>query len=528
MATQVVTETMPFEEPVHVPMKRKSDETDSPAVVVSSDPKPEAPSMTRAQTIIAIIQLSGLSLFSSFSNGIVVIGLPAIATDLHIGENLLLWPTSVFYLTAGSTLLLAGSVADVVGPKRVNLAGSLLSAAFSLAAGFARTGNDIIAFRAIQGVANAIIVPSAISIASTNMKDGRPRNLGFACLGLAQPIGFSLGLVLGGVFVDTTGWRTAFYFSGAATFALLLVGFWALPKDHSQSSKSPWERLISDIDWVGAIVASTGLATLSYVLSTLSADVNNIRQASSIALLVISGLSLPAFIGWMHYQVKRDRVALIPNSLWRSYVFVSCCIMVLISTSVTNTMELYASLFFQNVQKISALGASIRILPSLIAGALINLSTGLFINRMPVVWPVLVSSLLSAGGTLLMALIDPAWPYWYDAFFAQVLTPLSCDILFTVGLLVISDVFPSHMQGLSGAVFQTCAQLGTAIGLSVTSVVSIAVTNDSGYDDKESPDALLVGYRVVFYILFGLMVVVSFVSIFGLRKVGVIGGKKRD
>ena len=75
---------------------------------------------------------------------------------------------------------------------------------------------------------------------------------------------------------------------------------------------------------------------------------------------------------------------------------------------------------FQEVQELSAFGASIRILPSLIAGGLANLSTGIFVNRMPVKWVVLVSSGLSAGAALLMALIQPAWPYWYDAFFAQV------------------------------------------------------------------------------------------------------------
>ncbi|KAI1644039.1 uncharacterized protein F4817DRAFT_367902 [Daldinia loculata] len=158
-------------------------------------------------------------------------------------------------------------------------------------------------------------------------------------------------------------------------------------------------RLASEIDWVGAILASTGLATLSYAFATLSADINNIRQASNIALLVISVASIPAFIGWMHYQVKHSYTALIPNSLWRSYVFISSCVMVLFGTSVTNYIELFCSLFFQDVQGNSALGASLRILPSLIAGALTNLSTGIFVNRVPVMWAVFISSGLSTDKT---------------------------------------------------------------------------------------------------------------------------------
>jgi len=125
-----------------------------------------------------------------------------------------------------------------------------------------------------------------------------------------------------------------------------------------------------------------------------------------------------------------------------------------------------------------------------------------------------------------MALIQPEWSYWYDAFFAQILTPLSCDILFTVGLLVISDVFPKHMQGLSGAVFNTCAQLGTAIGLTVTSVIAASVTNASQFADKAAPNALMVGYRAVFWTMFAWMLFVCLVCVLGLTRVGRIGVKR--
>ena len=224
--------------------------------------------LSKTRAVIVIIQLLGLSLFSSFCNGIIVVGLPAIATTLNLPKGLLLWPTSVFYLTAGSCLLMAGSIADVAGTKRVNLMGSFLGAVFALACGLARTGGELIAFRALQGVTNAIIVPTSISIISTHVEDGPPRNMGFACLGLAGPIGFSLGLVLGGVFVDSIGWRSAFYLAGATSFVLFLIGIWALPRDvRPQSGRSAWKRLTSEIDWVGAILVSTGLAMLSYVLA---------------------------------------------------------------------------------------------------------------------------------------------------------------------------------------------------------------------------------------------------------------------
>ncbi|KAM0815557.1 putative PX domain-containing protein [Seiridium cardinale] len=462
--------------------------------------------LSRTRAIIVITQLMGLTLFGSFCNGAIVVGLPAIATSLQLEEGLLLWPTSVFYLTAGSCLLMAGTIADVVGTKRVNLVGAFLSATFALAFGLARTGGELIAFRALQGVANAIFVPSSISIISMNMEEGRPRNLGFACLGFASTIGFSLGLVLGGILVDRTGWRPPFYLAGAISFVLAFIGIWALPGDKRlRSNQSVWKQLASQIDWIGAVLVSTGLAILSYVLATLSSNTHNIRQASNIVLLVISAALVPAFVSWMRYQVKHNRPALIPNSLWSSSAFTSICIMALFTTATTNCMELYSSLFFQEVQELSALGASLRILPSLIAGAVTNLTTGIFVNRVPVMWAMLISSAMSAVAPLLMALIWPQWPYWYDSFFAQILAPLSCDMLFTVGLLVVSGVFPKDMQALSGAVFNTCAQLGTAIGLTLTSVISTSVTNASHETNKASPSALMDGYRAVFWTMLAWM-----------------------
>ena len=221
-----------------------------------------------SRAVVVIVQACGLSFFSSFCSGVIVIALPAIQSTLGLPESLLVWPTSSYYLTAGSCLLLAGSVADVAGSKRVNLIGSFFSAIFILACGLARNGAEIIAFRALHGITYAIITPSSISIISNNVEEGRPRNMGFACMGFGQPLGFCFGLVLGGMFTDTVGWRPAFYVAAVASLALFLVGIWTLPQDaRPQAGQSVWKRLALEIDWIGVLLASTGLILLSYVLA---------------------------------------------------------------------------------------------------------------------------------------------------------------------------------------------------------------------------------------------------------------------
>jgi hypothetical protein len=181
---------------------------------------------------------------------------------------------------------------------------------------------------------------------------------------------------------------------------------------------------------------------------------------------------------------------------------------------------------FQEVQDLSALQASLRILPSLVVGTAINLTTGLLVHKIPAFHLVLIMSILSAGAPLLMAVIDPKWPYWYDAFFAQLLAPLSADVLFTVGLLVVSDIFPTRTQALAGAVFNTVAQFGTSIGLTAMAVISSSATKSSKYVEKTEPDALMVGYRASFWAAFSWIALACFIGAFGLRKLGKVGLKK--
>jgi MFS family permease len=487
---------------------------------------PQPPRKSRSWIIIT--QLAGINFITSFSNGLIIIGLPTIAADLALDAGLLVWPSSVYALTSGTCFLLAGSVADVVGPRIVNLTGCFFLAVFIAACGLSRTGIELIMFRAMQGIVSALVVPSSLSIVSTAVEAGRPRNLGFASLGLAMTLGFALGLVLGGIFVNSSlGWRAGYYIGGAIAFVLWLVGIWALPVVTPHPSEaSVMKRLRTDIDWVGAIIASTALATFSYVLAMLSSDITEIKRPTNIVLLTISLLLIPAFVSWMSRQERLQKPALIPNSIWKKLAFTSVSIMILLSTAVMNCMELFCSLYFQDVQRTTALGASLRLLPNLLFGTVINLTIGLVVDRIPAAYAVVVSSGLCAGAPLLMALLNPAWPYWYAELFAQLLAPLSADVLFTVGLIIVSDVFPPRTQALAGAVFNTLSMLGVSIGLTTVSVISTTVTRESGFSDQAAPEALLKGYRATFWACFAWMVTACFVGGVGLRKLGKVGVKK--
>ena len=332
-------------------------------------------------------------------------------------------------------------------------------------------------------------LPASVALVAAAVPPGKSRNISFGCLGLSQPLGFSAGLVISGIMIEKAGWRSCFYLSGAATLVASVAGVWVLPKAppetltfEGQANASILTRLWTGIDWIGGVIASGGLALLAYVLALLSASLSTIHHPSTIILLTISLILLLAFPFWMRHRERCGKPSLIPNTLWTKIPFTSTCIMVALSYGVMNSMELFSSLYFQEIQNTSTLFTSLRLLPSLLIGTIANLTVGLFVDKVSARLLVAVSSLLCAGAPLLMALVDPEWSYWYMEFWAQVLSPLSGDVLFTVGLLIVSDTFPEKMQGLAGGVFNTVAQFGMSLGIGVCQVVALGVGGGGASD----------------------------------------------
>jgi MFS family permease len=173
---------------------------------------------------------------------------------------------------------------------------------------------------------------------------------------------------------------------------------------------------------------------------------------------------------------------------------------------------------------LSALNAAIRILPSVIVGVALNFTTGLVVHKIPAIWLIVITSALTAASPLLMALTDPAWTYWTTAFLAQVLMPVSIDVLFTVGLIIVTETFPEDKQAIAGSVFNAASQFGNAMGLATMQVVSTLVTRqNSGMNVTE---ALLEGYKASFWTMFAFMILCASVGGVGLRKAGRVGLKR--
>src|SRR5437867_7174539 len=142
---------------------------------------------------------------------IVNVALPSIKTDLHFTQESLQWVVTAYAILFGGALLLGGRMADLLGRRRLFMAGLILFTASSLLDGIAWSEGSLIGFRALQGLGAALLSPAALSILTTTFQEGRERNLALGIWGAASGSGGAAGVLLGGVLTSSFGWSWIFY-----------------------------------------------------------------------------------------------------------------------------------------------------------------------------------------------------------------------------------------------------------------------------------------------------------------------------
>lgn len=256
-------------QPIELPLWPKIPALDEQQGTVESvSLAPSTGPLSIIQAVSIIITLAGVTFVACIGSGILTTALPRIAADIGLAHNLLLWPASVYALASGCTLLAFGSMADAVGPKLMWVGGSGASCLFIMACGLSRTGVQLIIFRALLGLAVAMCLPSSMSLITSSFPAGTKRNIAFAATGMGQPIGYAIGLILGGVFTDTIGWRYGFYMAAVIQLGLSILSYFALPGDEQNGSLASHLRTMGhSIDWLGVALLSACFGILSYVLA---------------------------------------------------------------------------------------------------------------------------------------------------------------------------------------------------------------------------------------------------------------------
>jgi EmrB/QacA subfamily drug resistance transporter len=421
------------------------------------------------------------------------IALPSIGTDLGVSGEDLSWVINAYVLTFGGFLLLGGRLADLLGRRRVFVAGLLLFAAASLAGGLASSSSQLIAARAVQGLGGALLAPAALSILTTIFPAGAERNKALGVWGAVAGSGGAAGVLLGGVITDALGWEWVLFINVPIGIVAALLSFRLIAESRAEVAQR-------SIDLPGAATVTTGLTAAVYAI--VEAESNGWTSTTTLAVFAAASVLLGAFVA-----IERRAVApLVPFGIFRLRTVTGANLTMLLVGAAMFGLFYFLSLSMQQVLGYSALEAGLAQLP--LAGTLV-LAAG-------VVAP-LVTRLGSKPVTLAGLVTFAVGLAWFSrmpadaGFVADLLGP---SLVVAVGLaatfvaLTVSAVegITEAESGLASGLINTSQQIGGALGLAVLTAVATART-DSVIGDVELATALNDGFQAGLLVAAGIVVV---------------------
>ncbi|KDQ58837.1 hypothetical protein JAAARDRAFT_127904 [Jaapia argillacea MUCL 33604] len=502
-------------------------------------PPPPPRSALRSVVIVATCTLAMLVNTASATSS--SIALPKIGQDLDIPAQKLQWIVSAYSLTSGCLLLFFGRLADLYGRKRAFVAGSLCMFTFALGCGFAKNDITIDILRGFQGLGAAATIPASLGILAHAFPPSRARSLAFATFSAGAPVGAALGMVIGGVLTQLTrpSWRSTFYFSAGLTALCLIGGIISMDAD------IPSTETDARVDWIGAALVTVGLTLIVFVLSDGEIAPNGWKTPYIIVLLILGVLLVVAFLFWQRYleSVLDDPNAkyskwtpppLMKLSLWKRAKGKMAVMLwvAFLNWSCFLAWNFWVQLYYQDYLRLSPVLTMVRLLPMFLTGIVCNFIVALVVGRVDVVFLIVTGTLFTGCAAIFFAAINPSAPYWAFGFPAAIISVFGADFTFASGTLFVAKVALPHEQSLAGALFQTMTQLGTAFGLTISTIVFNRVLKRGSLKLGVVPDASgmnvplpaqLKAYEAAQWTAFGFGMLATLLAIVFLRGVGIVG-----
>jgi EmrB/QacA subfamily drug resistance transporter len=435
----------------------------------------------------------GGSLVVVLDFSIVNVALPALSVDMGVSTTTAQWVITAYALTFGGLLVLGGRACDFFGRRRVLLGGLLLFAVASAAGGVA-VNFEVLAFsRAAQGVAAAMIAPAALSILTTSYPEGPARNRVLGYFGMTASAGFVVGLVAGGILVDTVGWRGVFFVNLPVCLALVLVGWRALPQGSTASGP---RRL----DLPGAALVTSGTAVLVYAPTLGTTD--GWTSLPFVGCLLVTAALLGAFV----VVESRSRQPLVPLRIFSHHTLVIGDVLSGLLGAWMAGEVLVLSLYCQQVLGYSALIAGLVALPQGIGGLLRGVLGSRLLDRLGIRVFLAANSLLAAV-TVGALFRFPATTHYPGLGIVLLAFGFASTNVVYGATVAASTGVSDNEQGLAGALVNASRQIGAAVGVAVLlSVVAIDATANA------SIAHLADGFRLALACSAGLAVVAMLVS----------------
>ncbi|WP_225991204.1 MFS transporter [Actinomadura montaniterrae] len=451
----------------------------SGAMTASAPPDGSFLATGRGKVTLAL--LCAVTFLDVMDGAIVNVALPTIRTHLGFSVQNLQWVVSGYLVTYGGFLLLGGRAGDLLGRRRLLVAGTALFAASSLACGLAGGQGMLVGGRLAQGFGAALMSPAALSILTTTFRDAdRHRALGVwaGISGMAS----AAGLLFGGVLTEGLGWRWVF-FVNLPMCALVLFGtFRILKADRGRS-------VPGGFDAAGAVLATAGMLLLIFTL--VKAPDEGWAAARTIGGLAASAVLMAAFL----VNEQRRAHPLVPLSIFRIRGLAAADATQVIAWAGLSSMFFFVTLYMQNVLGYSQLQSGLSYVPvSVGIGVGSTVATKMFVRTGT--RPVIVSgALLAAGGVFWLSRIPVDGTYLGDLLVPLVVMGAGLGLLYAGVQTAANAGVPEDQAGLAAALITASFQLGSALGLAVFSGIATSRTGHLLAVRTPLPEALTAGFQ---------------------------------
>ncbi len=450
--------------------------------------------MTNAQAAerrkwLALALLATTQFVIVLDAAIVNVAIPSIGADLKFSPENLTWIPNAYALTFGGFLLLGGRMADLLGRRRLFMAGLVLFSFASLLGGLSTSEGQLIAFRALQGLGAALLAPSALSMVTNMFAEGAERNKALGVWGAVSGSGGAAGVLLGGVLTEYLGWEWVLW----VNVPIGVIAAFLAPRLLVESRK---EAETKSFDALGAVTVTAGLSLLVYgLVNTVSAGWGS---SETFLLLALAAALLAVFVA----TELRSRAPLVPFRIFGLRTLTGANVVGLLVGASLFAMFFFLSRYMQQVLGYSALKAGLSYLPLALciivsAGAASVLVTKLGFK------PVLIAGMgLIAVALVWFAQVPPDGTYVANLLGPMILAALGLGFAFVpVTIAAVSNISPDD-SGLASGLINTSQQVGGALGLAVLGTIASSRTNDliaaAPGDPSALPDALTEGFQLAF------------------------------
>jgi MFS family permease len=422
---------------------------------------PAAAKLSAARTGLLLAVVCAVIFYDALDLSITQIALPSIQTSLRVSTATLPWIAAAYVVTYGGFLLLGGRMTDLLGSRRVFLAGLTVFGAASLACGLADSTVALVVARAVQGVGAALTVPAAVAILAGTFADERARTRAFGIFAAAGASGFTAGLVLGGLITGGLSWRWIFLAKVPAVVMTLVAAAWLLPS-YRPTGRRP------GYDVAGGVTVTAGAVLLMYAINR--AGMPGV-EPGEVAVPGIAGLVIAA----VFFSIERRTTApLLPLRLLRLRTLTATDAAALTVLAAPFGVSYVVTMYLQGALHRSPWQAALTLLPGAVGSALVSRYLAPALLHRLGLRAVYGGGLLvvTAGDALLLCLTSER-ATWLVIIAGLVSLALGMGLAYPAATFGGVEGVAQADQGAAAGLNNTALQIGGGLGLAV---VATAVT----------------------------------------------------